>query len=57
LPQRRLLKVYARLDESTYPTKIKVADEQIAAVNLTGDSFHAEWNYQITPNIPLLINE
>jgi len=51
------LKVYARLDESTYPTKIKVTDEQIAAVNLTGDNFHAEWNYRITPNVPPLINE
>ncbi|MCA1679325.1 MAG: ISAzo13 family transposase, partial [Actinobacteria bacterium] len=43
------LKVYARLDENTYPTKIKVTDAEIAAVNLTGDNFHPEWNYTITP--------
>ena len=51
------LKVYARLDERTYPTKIRVTDTEIAAVNLTGDSFHPEWNYVITPNITPLINK
>jgi len=51
------LKVHARLDENTYPTKIKITDAQIAAVNLTGDNFHPEWNYTIKPNIPPLINE
>ncbi|MCA1700826.1 MAG: ISAzo13 family transposase [Actinobacteria bacterium] len=50
------LKVYARLDANTYPTKIKITDTEIAAVNLTGDSFHPEWNYTITPNMPPLIN-
>jgi DDE family transposase len=43
------LKVYARLDERTYPTKIKVTNDQIAAVNFTGHSWHPEWNYRITP--------
>ena len=51
------LKVHARLDDNTYPTKIKITDAEIAAVNLTGDSFHPEWNYLINPNIPPLINE
>ncbi len=51
------LKVYARLDETTYPTKIKVTDAEIAAVNLTGDDFHPEWNYTITPNPLPVINE
>jgi hypothetical protein len=45
------LKVYARLDSNTYPTKIKVTDEQIRAVQLTGDDFHPEWNYRITPTL------
>ncbi len=49
------LKVYARLDENTYPTKIQITDAEIAAVNLTSDSFHPEWNYLITPNMPPLI--
>ncbi len=51
------LKVYARLDENSYPTKIKISDDEIAAVNLIGDSFHPEWNYTIAPNIPPLIHE
>jgi hypothetical protein len=43
------LRVYARLDQSTYPDKIKVSDHDIKAVNLTGDEFHPEWNYTIKP--------
>jgi hypothetical protein len=43
------LKVYARLDTDTYPTKIKITDEQIQAVKLAGDRFHPEWNYTVTP--------
>jgi hypothetical protein len=43
------LKVYARLDERDYPTKIQVSNAELAAVNLTGDEFHPEWNYTITP--------
>jgi hypothetical protein len=45
------LKIYARLDEANYPTKLQVSDEQIAAVNLTGHAFHPEWNYVITPSL------
>jgi transposase len=45
------LKVYARLDENNYPTKIKVTDKQLAAVQLEGDHFHPEWNYTITPSL------
>jgi hypothetical protein len=43
------LKVYARLDERDYPKKVQVPDNQLAAVNLTPDPFHAEWNYSISP--------
>jgi hypothetical protein len=43
------LKVHARLDEGTYPDKIKVTDAELAAVRLRGDPFHPEWNYTITP--------
>ena len=43
------LKVYARLDESAYPDKIKITDAQLAAVQLSGDPFHPEWNYTIKP--------
>ena len=43
------LQVYARLDEREYPREVKVSDAQLAAVNLTGDDFHPEWNYSIKP--------
>jgi hypothetical protein len=41
------LEVYARLDDGSYPDKVKVSDAQLAAVNLVGDRFHPEWNYRI----------
>jgi hypothetical protein len=43
------LEVYARLDDGTYPDKIRVPDNEIQAVNLTGNEFHPEWNYTIKP--------
>ncbi len=43
------LKVYARLDNGTYPDKIRVPDQDLHAVNLHGDEFHPEWNYTIKP--------
>jgi transposase len=44
------LKVYAELDESTYERAIKITDAQLAAVNLSPDDFHGEWNYVIKPS-------
>ena len=43
------LKVYTRLDERDYPKKIEVSDAELAAVRLTRDEFHPEWNYSISP--------
>jgi transposase len=43
------LKVFARLDERDYPKQIEVTDQDLAAVNLTRDPFHPEWNYTISP--------
>ena len=45
------LKVYARLDENEYPTKLKVTDEQLADVQLQRHDFHPEWNYTIIPSL------
>ena len=42
------LEVYARLDQRSYP-KVEVSAAQLAAVKLTGDKFHPEWNYTIRP--------
>jgi hypothetical protein len=38
------LEVYARLDNGTYPEKIKVPNTDFKAVNHHGDTFHPEWN-------------
>jgi transposase len=43
------LKVYARLDERTYPDKVKVADAELAAVQIDRHHFRPEWNYTIKP--------
>jgi len=43
------LQIRAELDEHTYATKETVTDEQLANVRLTPASFHAEWNYTISP--------
>lgn len=43
------LTVHAEFDPGYYPTAVKITDEQLAAVPLTGHSFHPEWNYTIGP--------
>jgi len=43
------LKVKAGMDLNSYPTGIKVSDEELASVNLEKDKFHGEWNYTIIP--------
>jgi Rhodopirellula transposase DDE domain len=44
------LKIYAQLDDRSYEKGVAVSDEQIAAVNITRNAFHGEWNYKITPS-------
>jgi Rhodopirellula transposase DDE domain len=43
------LAVTAVKDSNTYPTGIKVSDDELAALNLSRDPFHGEWNYTIKP--------
>ena len=43
------LQVQAELDGNSYPTGIKVTDEELAAVRIKKDTFHGEWNYTILP--------
>jgi len=47
---RRGLTVRAELDPTLYPKGVKVSDEEFAAICLTRDEFHGEWNYVITPS-------
>jgi hypothetical protein len=48
------LRIRAALDHSRYPTGIKVADAELAAVQLEPDDFHGEWNYTIRPTRPVM---
>jgi hypothetical protein len=34
---------------NTYPTGIKVSDEELAAVRIKKDKFHGDWNYTLLP--------
>jgi hypothetical protein len=43
------LSVSAMVDQNTYPTGIKVTDEELKQINIVPDTFHGEWNYTITP--------
>lgn len=47
---RKGLKVCAELDPTLYPKGVKVSDEAFAAIRLSRDDFHGEWNYVISPN-------
>jgi len=44
--------VRCELDTRDYPKGIKVSDEAMDALNITGDTFHPEWNYTISPTAP-----
>jgi Rhodopirellula transposase DDE domain len=46
------LKVECALDTHTYEKGIKISDAEMATLNITGDDFHPEWNYTITPRRP-----
>jgi len=46
------LTVASYLDTTTYPTGIKVTDEEMATLHIERDAFHGEWNYTILPHAP-----
>ena len=43
------LRVRAALDTDKYQTGVKIDDATMAALHLTMDKFHGDWNYAITP--------
>ena len=47
---RKGLKVHAELDDSSYPSGIKVSDAEFESIRITRNEFHGEWNYRIDPN-------
>ena len=43
------LKVACELDNNFYPKGIKVSDEEMKTLAITGDEFHPERNYSFEP--------
>ncbi len=45
------LTVHAELDEGTYPSGIKISDDELAAISprLEPHDFHGDWNYTLRP--------
>jgi hypothetical protein len=43
------LTVACELDTADYPKGLKVTDAEMDAIAITGDDFHPEWNYTISP--------
>jgi len=50
------LEVTARLDQTTYPTKVKVYDEEMKQLNLQRHRLCPNWNYTISPRNLELMN-
>src|SRR3989338_1764909 len=46
---RKGLTISAIKDTNTYPTGIKVTNEEMEQLNIIRNDFHGEWNYVITP--------
>ncbi len=44
------LTVRAQLDTSSYPTGVKVSDQEMAALPITRHDFHGDWNYCLHPD-------
>jgi Rhodopirellula transposase DDE domain len=44
------LKVHSEIDPHSYPAGTKVADADLARVNLRRHAFHGDWNYTIQPS-------
>jgi hypothetical protein len=45
------LVVKAKLDTRSYPTGIKVSDDEMNDLCITHDPFHGDWNYTILPSV------
>ena len=46
---REGLKVKAAVDRGSYPKGIKVADDDLAIIQLCRAKFHGDWNYTVSP--------
>ena len=43
------LRVHAQLDTGTYPVGIEISEHTMAALPITRDDFHGDWNYTLHP--------
>jgi hypothetical protein len=43
------LKVECALDQRTYQKGIRISDAEMKRLDITGDTFHPEWNYTVRP--------
>ena len=43
------LTIRCQLDPNSYPTKIKLTEQQKASIPITRNEFHGDWNYTIHP--------
>jgi hypothetical protein len=43
------LRVKARLDKKTYPTKVRISDEEMKSLSVPPHKFHGDWNYTVNP--------
>ena len=44
------LKVHAELDDTIYPTGIRISDTQMAALPIERHEWHGDWNYTLKPD-------
>jgi Rhodopirellula transposase DDE domain len=44
------LNIQAALDSASYPTGLKISDDELATVNLKRADFHGDWNYRVLPS-------
>jgi hypothetical protein len=44
------LTVASYLDTNAYPAGRKVADAELATIQLQRDEFHGDWNYTLSPH-------
>jgi transposase len=47
------LQVHAEPGDGTYPTGIKISDQEMAALPVTRHDWHGDWNYTLRPGGPL----
>ena len=46
---RKGLKVRAEVDAKSYPSGVKVTDDEMSKINIRRAEFHGNWNYEISP--------